>query len=80
MPASGKPAPGDLMFADLNHDGIINDLDRTIIGKPLPDGMASLIFDGSFGNFDLYVLLNGIWNFDILICNVQNLCHLKARI
>ncbi len=65
MPSSGKPAPGDIMFADLNRDGIINDLDRTIIGKAIPDGMASLIFDGTMQQFDLYFLLNGIWNFDI---------------
>lgn len=65
MPSSGKPAPGDIMFTDLNRDGIINDLDRTIIGKAIPDGMASLIFNGTIRQFDLYILLNGIWNFDI---------------
>jgi len=79
MPASGKPAPGDLMFADLNHDGIINDLDKTIIGKPVPDGMASLIFDGSFGNFDLYVLLNGIWNFDIFDMQRSKLMSFESQ-
>ena len=33
----GKPEPGDLMFKDINNDGKINDLDRTLIGKPIPD-------------------------------------------
>src|SRR5690606_14967443 len=33
IPATGTPSPGDLKFKDLNNDGIINDLDRTTIGK-----------------------------------------------
>lgn len=65
LPSSGKPSPGDIMFVDLNRDGIINDLDRTIIGKAIPDGMASLIFNSEINRFDIYFLINGIWNFDI---------------
>jgi TonB-linked SusC/RagA family outer membrane protein len=34
----GNPErPGDLRYVDLNGDGIINDLDRTWIGKSIPD-------------------------------------------
>lgn len=28
--------PGDLIFADINHDGVIDGKDRTFIGSPLP--------------------------------------------
>ena len=30
------PEPGDLKYTDLNLDGVINDMDRTIIGKSIP--------------------------------------------
>jgi TonB-linked SusC/RagA family outer membrane protein len=34
----GNPErPGDLRYVDLNGDGVINDLDRTWIGKSIPD-------------------------------------------
>ena len=29
--------PGDLIFVDINNDGIIDDNDRTNIGNPIPD-------------------------------------------
>ena len=56
-------APGDLRFADLNGDGVINDSDRKIIGDPNPKFISGLtntlsykgvdlsfFFQGSFGN------------------------------
>jgi hypothetical protein len=56
-------APGDIRFADLNNDGVINDGDRTFIGQALPTVTGgidnkfsykgldlSLFFQFSFGN------------------------------
>ncbi|MDD4225138.1 MAG: TonB-dependent receptor [Mariniphaga sp.] len=73
MPATGKPQPGDLKFKDLNNDGTINDLDRTIIGKAFPDFIFSLNMETFFKNFDFSVFFYGMYNF-----NVYN--HLRADI
>lgn len=73
MPATGKPEPGDLKFKDLNNDGIINDLDRTIIGKAFPDFIYSLSLEAFYENFDFSVFLFGMQNY-----KVYN--HLRAGI
>jgi TonB-linked SusC/RagA family outer membrane protein len=65
MPATGKPSPGDLKFKDLNNDGIINDLDRTIIGKAVPDIIYSLNLEAFYRNFDVSLFFYGMQNFDV---------------
>ncbi|MEZ5105618.1 MAG: TonB-dependent receptor [Draconibacterium sp.] len=65
MPATGKPSEGDLMFKDLNRDGTINDLDRTIIGKSVPDFIYSLNLEGFYRNFDVSVFFYGMQNYDV---------------
>ncbi|HQH40568.1 MAG TPA: TonB-dependent receptor [Bacteroidales bacterium] len=65
LPSSGKPSPGDLKFKDLNHDGTINDLDKTIIGKPWPDVVLGLSFDCSYKGFDFSVFFNSMLNYDV---------------
>ena len=58
LPASGKPSPGDLRFKDLNLDGVIDDNDRTIIGKAVPDVTysfgAELFYKGIDFSFFFY--------------------------
>ena len=65
MPATGAPLPGDLKFKDLNADGIINDLDRTIIGKAIPDFMYGINLELFYNNFDMSVFIYGMQNFQI---------------
>ena len=36
QPAFSNSLPGDIRFADMNHDGIISPLDRTYLGTPFP--------------------------------------------
>lgn len=72
-PATGKPSPGDLMFKDLNNDGTINDLDRTIIGKAIPDFVYSLNLEAFYKNFDLSVFFYGMQN-------IQVYNHLRAGV
>ena len=43
--ASTRTAPGDLQYADLNNDGVINESDRTVIGNPFPKSVYN--FNGS---------------------------------
>ncbi len=54
---SGKKA-GDLIFADLNNDGKINNSDKTMIGSPFPKLEYSLNFSGNYKDLDftLYII------------------------
>ncbi|HEX5742739.1 MAG TPA: TonB-dependent receptor [Flavobacteriaceae bacterium] len=47
--------PGDIRYADVNQDGIINDLDRTKIGDPFPDFTLGWNLSFDFMNFDFNV-------------------------
>lgn len=57
---STKIQPGDLYFEDINKDGIVNDLDKTIIGSPHPDFIYALNLSGRYKQFDLSVSGNGV--------------------
>ncbi len=64
-PAEGIPQPGDIRYKDLNNDGLITDLDRTLIGKSLPDFIGGFNFEASWKNFDFSLFLNGMFNYEI---------------
>ncbi|MBC3847395.1 TonB-dependent receptor [Winogradskyella echinorum] len=44
--------PGDLIFVDINGDGVIDDLDKTNLGDPIPDATMGLNLSFDFYNFD----------------------------
>jgi TonB-linked SusC/RagA family outer membrane protein len=44
--------PGDLIFVDINNDGVIDDDDRTNIGNPIPDFTMGLNISFEYKNFD----------------------------
>jgi TonB-dependent starch-binding outer membrane protein SusC len=52
------PQPGMLKFKDLNGDGVVNDLDRTVIGNTTPKFFGGLNNQFYYKNFDLSVFLN----------------------
>ncbi|AYL99360.1 SusC/RagA family TonB-linked outer membrane protein [Mucilaginibacter celer] len=54
-------APGDIRFKDINHDGVINDADRTFIGSYLPKFTYSLNYSASYKNFDAVVFFQGVY-------------------
>ncbi len=56
--------PGDIKFADLNGDGVINDDDRTFIGNPIPRLSYGLNFGGEMHGIDLSVLFQGVHGVD----------------
>jgi len=66
-------APGDIRYADINEDGIVDDDDRTIIGNPNPDLLIN--FNGSieFGGFDFNFLFQGVSGVDRLLMGNGNL-------
>ncbi|WP_160166662.1 SusC/RagA family TonB-linked outer membrane protein [Arcticibacter svalbardensis] len=52
--------PGDIRYADLNNDGVINEDDQTVIGNPaFPQIIYGLTFNASFKGFDLGMLWQG---------------------
>lgn len=63
--ASFVPQPGDIKFTDLNNDGVVNDNDRTIVGKAVPDLIYSLNLTATYKGFDATLFLYGMKNIDI---------------
>jgi TonB-dependent starch-binding outer membrane protein SusC len=70
-------SPGDIKFKDLNNDGVINDLDRTIIGKPLPDFIYGLDIQIDYRNWDFSVFFNGMQNLEVYnqVYSPDRCCH-----
>lgn len=52
--------PGDIRFADVNSDGILDDKDRTIIGRGIPKFLYSLNGTLRYKQFDLNVFFYGV--------------------
>jgi TonB-dependent starch-binding outer membrane protein SusC len=59
------PTTGNLVYDDLNKDGIITDEDRTKIGDPNPDFTAGLTNTFSYKKFDLSVFLYLVYGNDV---------------
>lgn len=63
-----QPKPGDIRYADINGDGVINDLDRTIIGRSkVPEVVYGLNLGASWNGFDISMLWQGAANFNTYI-------------
>lgn len=45
-------SPGDIRYKDVNGDGVINDKDRTYIGKPIADYTLGFNLNFDYKNFD----------------------------
>ncbi len=59
------PTTGNLVYADLNHDGIITTDDREIIGNPNPHFTLGLTNTFSYKGFDFSFFLHSIYGNDI---------------
>ncbi len=62
---SDDTRPGDVRFADLNGDNVINDDDRAHIGNPFPDFTLGLSLSVRYKNFDLSTLVQGVFGNDV---------------
>lgn len=69
--AGGSIWYGDLMFKDINGDGIIDESDQTFLGSPIPEFQIGLNNSFSYRNFDLTVFFNA---------NVGNKVYNQMRI
>ncbi len=56
---------GDLIFDDTNDDGVINYLDKVMIGDPNPDFIIGFNFSAAWKGFDFSVLANGAFGHQI---------------
>ncbi len=65
--------PGDIRIIDQNGDGVINTLDRTIIGNPNPDFIYGINLSATYKRFNLNVLVNGVYGNDIANGNLLRL-------
>lgn len=66
---SNLTAPGDFQYADLSGvegkpDGVINALDRTVIGNPYPEIIYNFNSSLAYKNFDFNVLFEGVSGLD----------------
>jgi hypothetical protein len=52
--------PGDLIFADINHDGIIDASDRTAIGNPNPPYIYGASLGLEYRNIDFNIFFQGV--------------------
>lgn len=57
--------PGDIRFKDLNHDGVLDENDKTWIGNPYPDLMMGLNIGLNYKNFDFTANFYGTFGNDI---------------
>lgn len=58
--------PGDVKYKDLNNDGAINDNDRTIIGKGIPDGFGTFLNTFQYKAWSLTVDLQYMYGNDVI--------------
>jgi TonB-dependent starch-binding outer membrane protein SusC len=57
---------GNLIFEDLNSDGTIDPLDRSIVGNGLPKMLIGLGNNFAYKNLDLSIFFRGVFGHDIL--------------
>jgi len=62
---SDDTRPGDIKFADLNGDNVIDDEDRAHLGNPFPDFTYGLSANFSYKNFDLSIIGQGVQGNDV---------------
>jgi TonB-linked SusC/RagA family outer membrane protein len=65
--------PGDIKYQDLNNDGKINDKDRTIIGRGIPDGFGTFSNTFRYKAWSLLIDLQFMYGNDVLNRSIHSL-------
>ena len=71
--------PGDVNFADLDGNGIINSVDREVIGSAMPTFNGGLTNSFTFGDFDVSLFTTFAVGNDIAAAWRNGLDHMGAR-
>ena len=58
-PTMKNSVVGDVRYRDVNDDGVIDDNDRTLVGKPTPDYTFGMTNKFQYKDFDLSILFTG---------------------
>jgi len=64
-PTQAGKGLGRIRYKDLNDDGIINDYDRTWIGRPMPDFSYGFNLGVNYKKFDFSLFIQGISGIDV---------------
>jgi TonB-linked SusC/RagA family outer membrane protein len=65
--ASTNPLrPGDLIFQDVNGDGVVNDADKQVIGSPYPKLTYGFSVNATYKDFDANIGFNGSYGNQVL--------------
>ena len=67
------------MYKDLNADGDVTDLDKSIIGKTIPSLNYSLGLDCSYKSFDVSLFFYGVGDFDIYNAQRANMMSMNSQ-
>lgn len=70
---NGLDANGAIKYVDLNKDGVINLLDKTVIGDPNPDFLYGFSNTMSYKNFDLNFFIQGSQGGDVFNANTTSI-------
>ena len=62
----GDAEPGEFRYVDIDGSGTVDEKDRTIIGDPNPDFLASLSLDVKWKNLDASIFFNGVFGNDVI--------------
>ncbi|MBP3849501.1 MAG: TonB-dependent receptor [Prevotella sp.] len=73
LSATGGTAPGRIKFKDLNGDGKIDELDRTVIGNTNPKLQGGFGLSGNWKDFDFNANFVYFLDFDVLNATAFNL-------
>lgn len=73
------PSTGDMVFEDINGDGVITANDQTMIGNPHPDFVAGFTNNFSYKNFEVSLFLQCVYGNDIFNGNRIYLEALKGE-
>jgi len=68
-------AVGDVIYKDINGDGLINDNDRTDLGSGLPKYQYGFNFNAAFRNFDFALFASGMGKYLINSRLYRDLMH-----
>ena len=58
--------PGDVIWVDRDHNGVIDDGDQGMIGDPNPDYNLGLSLTASYKGFDISMTMNGVFGNQIM--------------
>jgi TonB-linked SusC/RagA family outer membrane protein len=58
--------PGEIKYVDLDNSGVVDDGDKTVIGDPNPDFLASLSLNFAWKNFEAELFFNGSFGNDVI--------------